>query len=56
MTARPDQNGKFQVRSLPAGSYYMAVIDPAEQGEWFDPAFLQQQVNGARRVRSATAK
>ena len=49
MTARPDQNGKYQLRGLPAGAYYLAIIDPAQQGEWFEPAFLQQQVVGAKR-------
>lgn len=47
MTARPDQNGKFQMRGLPPGQYYLAAIDPAEQGEWFEPAFLEQQRPGA---------
>ena len=50
MTARPDQNGKFQIRGLPAGNYYLAVIDPLQQGEWFDPAFLEQQTADATRL------
>jgi len=49
-TARPDQNGKFQIRGLPAGNYYLAVIDPLQQGEWFDPAFLEQQTADATRL------
>ena len=50
MTARPDQNGKYQMRGLPPGEYYMATVDPAEQGEWFEPAFLDQQRPGAVRI------
>jgi hypothetical protein len=50
ITARPDQNGKFQIRGLPAGNYYLAVIDPLQQGEWFDPAFLEQQTADATRL------
>jgi hypothetical protein len=50
MTARPDQNGKYQLHGLPAGAYYLAIIDPAQQGEWFEPSFLQQQLAGARHV------
>jgi Carboxypeptidase regulatory-like domain len=50
VTARPDQTGKFQLRGLPPGDYYVATIDPAEQGEWFEPAFLEQQRSGATRV------
>jgi hypothetical protein len=28
----------------------LATVDPAEQGEWFEPAYLEQQRNGAARV------
>ena len=48
--ARPDQTGKFQIRGLPPGAYYLAPVDPAEQGEWFEPAFLDQHRVGAARV------
>jgi len=47
MTARPDQNGKYQIRGLPPGDYYIATVDPAQQGEWFEPAFLDQHRAGA---------
>jgi hypothetical protein len=50
MTARPDQTGRYQLRGLPAGEYYLAVIDPVEPGEWFDPAFLERERTGAVRV------
>jgi hypothetical protein len=50
MTARPDQNGKYQIRGLPPGEYYMAMVDPAVQGEWFEPAFLEQHRPGATRI------
>jgi len=49
-TARPDQTGKFQLRGLPPGNYYLATVDPAEQGEWFEPAFLDQHRLGAATV------
>jgi hypothetical protein len=49
MTTRPDQNGKFQLRGLPPGEYFLAAIDPAEQGEWFEPAFLDEHRPGAAR-------
>ncbi len=49
-TARPDQNGKFQIRSLPPGNYYVVTVDPAEQGEWFEPAFLDQHRIAAARI------
>jgi hypothetical protein len=50
MTARPDQNGTYQIRGLPPGEYYLTTIDPVEQGEWFEPAFLDQHRATARRL------
>ncbi len=50
VTTRPDQNGTFQIRGLPAGQYYLGLVDPAEQGEWFDPAFLEQHRVAAQRL------
>jgi len=50
MTARPDQNGKYQLRGLPAGEYFLATVDPTEQGEWFEPAFLDQHRTGAAHL------
>jgi hypothetical protein len=52
-TARPDQTGMFRIRSLPAGEYYVVTVDPSEQGEWFDPAYLDQHRGGASRVTLA---
>jgi hypothetical protein len=50
MTSRPDQTGRFQLRGLPPGNYYLAAIDPEEAGEWFEPAFLQPLVGTAARI------
>jgi hypothetical protein len=47
MTARPDQNGRYQLRGLPPGDYFLATVDPAEQGEWFEPSFLEAHRAGA---------
>jgi hypothetical protein len=49
-TARPDQNGKFRIRNLPAGSYYLATVDPTQQGEWFEPDYLDQHRVGAANM------
>src|SRR4029078_5186507 len=49
MTTRPDQNGKYQLRGLPAGDYYLAAVDPEKQGEWFEPDFLEKLRPGAER-------
>ena len=47
---RTDQNGVFRVRGLPQGDYEIVAVDNAEQGEWFDPAFLEQITAGAKRL------
>jgi hypothetical protein len=49
-TARPDQTGQFSIRGLPAGTYYLATVDPAQQGEWYDPGYLEQHRFAASRV------
>src|SRR6185503_14870713 len=48
--ARPDQNGRFQMRGLPPGEYFLAAVDGAEQGEWLDPTFLGELRTRATRV------
>ncbi len=50
MTARPDQNGAFQMRGLPAGEYLLVAVDPTEAGEWFEPAYLEERRAGAVRI------
>ncbi len=39
---RPDQDGKFQFRNLPPGSYYAVAVEYIEQGAWGDPDLLKQ--------------
>jgi hypothetical protein len=49
-TTRPDQTGKYRLRGLPPGEYYVTTVDPTEQGEWFEPAYLDEHRAGASRV------
>jgi Carboxypeptidase regulatory-like domain len=49
-TARPDQTGKYRIRGLPPGEYYLATVDPSQQGEWFEPAYLDEHRAGAARI------
>lgn len=51
LTARTDAAGAYTVASLPAGDYLVIAVDDVEQGEWFDPAFLDQIRGRATRVR-----
>jgi hypothetical protein len=53
MTARPDQTGTYRIRGLPPGEYYLVTVDPTEQGEWFEPAYLDDHRAGAVRVTLA---
>jgi hypothetical protein len=39
---RPDQDGRYHVRNLPAGSYFAVAVDYLPQGEWFDPELLDR--------------
>ena len=50
MTARPDQTGKYRIRGLPPGQYFLVAVDPAEQGEWFEPAYLEAHRTAATRL------
>ena len=49
MTTRPDQNGKYQLRGLPPADYFLVAVDPAEQGEWFEPSYLTAHRDAATR-------
>ena len=42
--------GVDKIRTLPPGTYYVVTVDPAEQGEWFEAAFLDQHRVGAATV------
>jgi hypothetical protein len=46
---RPDQNGRFQVKDLPPGTYYAIAVDYLPQGEWFDPDVLDRLKANAKK-------
>jgi hypothetical protein len=46
---RPDQNGRFEVKSLPPGSYYAAAVEYLPDGEWNDPDVLERLKATAKR-------
>jgi hypothetical protein len=41
-TGRPDQDGRFKIRNLPAGSYHAVALEYVEPGESGDPEFLER--------------
>lgn len=47
---RPDQEGRFQIRDLPPGSYYAIAVDYIPQGEWGDPELLDRLKGKATHV------
>jgi hypothetical protein len=47
---RPGNDGRYSIRNLPAGEYFVAVTSDLEQGEWFDPSALQALVASAARI------
>jgi protocatechuate 3,4-dioxygenase beta subunit len=51
--ARPDQDGRFRLRNLPAGSYQIAAVDYIEAGGWGDPELLDRLKTRATRLTLA---
>lgn len=41
-TGRPDQDGRFKIRNLPAGAYFAVALEYVEPGESSDPEFLER--------------
>lgn len=41
-SARPNQDGRFQIRNLPAGAYYVIAVEYIAQGDWNDPDVLER--------------
>ena len=52
-SARPNQEGRFQVKNLPAGSYYAVALDYIAQGDWNDPDVLDRLKTRATRFSLA---
>jgi len=50
---RPGQDGRYSVRNLPAGDYYIALVSDIDNMEWFDPILLDGIAQRAARVTVA---
>jgi hypothetical protein len=46
-SSRPDQDGRYKVKALPAGEYLAVALDYVEPGEASDPEFLDRVKNRA---------
>ena len=40
-SARPDQQGQYQVKGLPAGEYLAVAVEYVQEGMWNDPDYLE---------------
>ena len=53
---RLDQRGLFTFKGLPAGEYFLVALDSVQEGQWYDPEFLEGLKGRARRVAIADAE
>ena len=53
---RLDQRGLFTFKGLPAGDYFLVALDSVQEGQWYDPEFLEELKSRARRVAIADAE
>ena len=53
MSARPGGDGKFKFQNPRPGDYLIAAVTDVEQGEWNDPAFLEQLVGASTKISVA---
>ena len=52
-TARPNQEGRYEIRGLPAGDYLAVALAALEDGHEWDPAFRKQVEPIAKHFRLA---
>ena len=50
-SARPDQQGKYEVRGLPPGEYLAVAVDYVEEGSWNDPEYLESIRRFGQRLK-----
>ena len=47
---QPGSDGLFRFTGLPPGDYFLAAVTDLEQGDWGDPAFMEQVAAAAIRI------
>jgi len=52
-SARPDQQGTFQIKGLLPGDYLAVAMDYVEDGSWNDPEYLESIRRYGQRIRLA---
>lgn len=53
---RLDQRGLFTFKGLPTGDYFLVALDSVQEGQWYDPEFLERLKSRAKRVAIADAE
>jgi hypothetical protein len=53
---RLDQRGLFTFKGLPPGEYFLVALDSVQEGQWYDPEFLEGLKSRASRVVVADAE
>ena len=51
ITTRADGTGTYQLSMIPSGEYLIVAVEDVEQGEWFDPSYLDQIRNRATKIK-----
>jgi protocatechuate 3,4-dioxygenase beta subunit len=51
VSARTDAAGGYQLSAVPPGEYLIAAVEDVEQGEWFDPSYLDHIRTRATTIR-----
>ena len=52
-SVRPDQQGRYEIRGLPAGDYLAVALNYVEDGIWNDPEYLESLRRYAQRLTLA---
>ena len=53
LTTKTAVDGTFSFRNVPPGDYLIGAVDDVEQGEWYDPTFLQRLLPASMKVSIA---
>ena len=53
LTVKTALDGTFSFRNVPPGDYLVGAVDDVEQGEWYDPGFLQRLLPTSMKVSIA---
>jgi hypothetical protein len=53
--ARPDQQGRWQIKGAPPAEHFIVALDAVEDGQWFETEYLESIRRYAQKVVVASA-